>query len=1072
LTGQPTIPKFPSPDTYTPKHLAEKILISRSALEGERKQVTVLFADLKSSMELLAERDPEDARRLLDAVLEHMMEAVHHYEGTVNQVMGDGIMALFGAPLAHEDHAVRACYAALRMQENVKQYAEDMFRSQGVPIQIRIGLNSGDVIVRAIGNDLRMDYTAVGQTTHLAARMEQLATPGTIRLTAETLRLAEWCIEVKRIGPIPVKGLPAPVDLYDLVGASGSRSRLHASAAKGLTQFVGRDPQIDQLRQALEGVGAGHGQVVAVVGEPGVGKSRLFWEFTHSHYTQGCLVLEGASVSYGQATAYVPVVGLLKTYFQIETRDGSRRIRERVTGRLLSLDRRLEPWLPALLSLLDVPTEDTQWERLEPTQRRQRIQDGVRRLLLRESQVQPLLVLFEDLHWIDGETQALLDSLVESLPMARLLLLVSYRPEYQHSWGSKAHYRQLWVDPLPVESANDLLGNLLGADASCLPLKRALIVRTEGNPLFLEESVRALVETRVLTGARGAYRLAQDVRTIQVPATVHSILAARIDRLSPDDKRLLQAASVVGKDIPFTLLQAVAELPDEVLRHGLARLQAAEFLFETRLFPDVAYTFKHALTHEVAYSSVLHDRRRALHRRILGSIQQLRAEQDTEQVELLAHHALKAEDWEPAVRYLRQAGKRAGSRSAHREAVSYLQQALDTLQQLPTSREMMEEAIDIRFDLRNSLHSLGDFERMLDHLSEAKRLAETLADQRRLGRVFSLASQYFRIMGDPHRAIVSGHGAIRIAEQLEDTPLWIVANIHVGQAYAGLGDYQKAIEVLTKTIMSLRALPIHQDFGLAGLPSVFSRIYLVCCLAERGEFSEGIAYGEEGIRLAEEANHLYSLTYACFGVGTLFLVKGEIQRAIPLLERGLELCRTLNLLIGFPLLASALGSAYALSARLGDAIPLLEEAVNQAASMKRMGEHSMLVTQLAQAYLLGGRQEEAARSAQHALRLSREHSERGREAYALRLLGEIASYGDTPDVEAAEDLYRQASALAEELGMRPLRAQCDLGLGALFRRVGQRGTAEERLAAAIESFRAQDMQLWLEQARAELQALA
>ncbi len=421
LSAGPT----PSPASYIPRHLAERILTSKAALEGERKHVTVLFADLKGSMELLADRDPEEARKILDPVLERMMEAVHRYEGTVNQVMGDGIMALFGAPLAHEDHAVRACYAALGMQQSVKKYAEGVWRSEGVRIQIRVGLNSGEVVVRSIGSDLHMDYTAVGQTTHLAARMEQMADPGATLLTADTLRLAEGFVQVLSLGEVAVKGLATPTGIFELTGANPGRSRLQAAAARGLTTFVGRDAEMNTLFTALDQARTGKGQVVAVVGEPGVGKSRLFWEFTHSHRTHGCLLLEAASVSYGKAATYVPVIDLLKGYFQIEPRDDGRKIREKVTGKLLSLDRALEGCLAPLLWLLDVPAEDAEWERLDPPLRRQRLLEGLRRLLLRESQVQPLVVVFEDLHWIDTETQALLDSVVESLPTARLLLLVA-----------------------------------------------------------------------------------------------------------------------------------------------------------------------------------------------------------------------------------------------------------------------------------------------------------------------------------------------------------------------------------------------------------------------------------------------------------------------------------------------------------------------------------------------------------------------------------------------------------------------------------------------------------------------
>jgi len=453
-------PRFTSPESYTPKHLAEKILTSKAALKGERKQVTVLFADLKGSMELLADRDPEEARKILDPVLERMMEAVHRYEGTVNQVMGDGIMALFGAPLAHEDHAVRACYAALRMQDVVRGYSDELRRAQGVEVQIRVGLNSGDVVVRSIGSDLRMDYTAVGQTTHLAARMEQLAAPGSIRLTAETLHLAEGFVQVTPLGSVPIKGLGEPVEVFELVGAGAARTRLEAAARRGLTCFVGRNAELEQLRDALDRASSGHGQVVAVVGEPGVGKSRLFWELTHSHRVHGWLIVQSASVSYGKATAYLPVIELLRGYFAIDSRDDPRKLREKVTGKLLTLDRALEPTLPALLALLDVPVDEAPWQTLDPLQRRRQTLDAVKRLLLRESEAQPLVVVFEDLHWIDGETQTLLDSLIDSLPATRLVLLVNYRPEYQHAWGSKTYYRQLRIDPLPPESADELLERL------------------------------------------------------------------------------------------------------------------------------------------------------------------------------------------------------------------------------------------------------------------------------------------------------------------------------------------------------------------------------------------------------------------------------------------------------------------------------------------------------------------------------------------------------------------------------------------------------------------------------------
>src|SRR5713226_8805860 len=727
-----TVTRFASPETYTPKHLAEKILTSKAALEGERKQVTVLFADLKGSMELLADRDPEEARKLLDPILTMMMDAVHHYEGTVNQVMGDGIMALFGAPLAHEDHAVRACYAALRMQDVVRRYSDELRHAQGVEVQIRVGVNSGDVVVRSIGSDLRMDYTAVGQTTHLAARMEQLAAPGSIRLTAETLHLAEGFVQVTPLGPVPVKGLGEPIEVFELVGAGAARTRLEAAARRGLTRFVGRNAELEQLRDALDRASLGHGQVVAVVGEPGVGKSRLFWELTHSHRILfekgamppsrspgGWLIVQSASVSYGKATAYLPVIELLRGYFEIESRDDARKIREKVTGKVLTLAPALASVVPALLALLDVPVDEASWHALDPAQRRQQTLDAVKRLLLRESEAQPLVVVFEDLHWIDGETQSLLDSLVDSLPAARLLLLINYRPEYRHGWGGKTYYRQLRIDPLPPESGDELLDALLGTDAALGALKQLLVERTEANPLFLEESVRALVETATLTGERGAYRLTRPVEHLKIPGTVQAILAARIDRLAPEAKRLLQAAAVIGKDVPMPLLLTIADAPEPEVRAELSHLQAAEFLYETRLFPDLEYTFKHALTHEVAYGGLLHDRQRALHARITEAIERLSTERVAEQAERLGHHALRGELWDKAVTYLRQAGLRAMARAANREAIAHLEQALGTLRRLPEIGRAIELAIDIRLELRNPIMAIDEWARMGEHLGEA-----------------------------------------------------------------------------------------------------------------------------------------------------------------------------------------------------------------------------------------------------------------------------------------------------------------------------------------------------------------
>jgi class 3 adenylate cyclase/tetratricopeptide (TPR) repeat protein len=1082
--------RFGSPQSYTPKHLAEKILTSKSALEGERKQVTVLFADLKGSMEMLADRDPEEARTLLDPVLDRMMEAVHRYEGTVNQVMGDGIMALFGAPLALEDHAVRACYAALRMQETIRLYSDDLRRVHGLEVQVRVGLNSGEVVVRAIGSDLHMDYTAVGQTVHLAARMEQLAAPGSSRITGDTLRLVEGYVAVKPLGPVPVKGLGAAVEVYELVGMGMARTRLHAAARRGLTRFVGRDTELDQLRAALDKASHGHGQVVGVLGEAGVGKSRLFWELTRSHRVQGWLTLETSSASWGQATAYLSVIHLLRAYFQIESDDDPRRIREKVTGRVLTLDRALGPAVPVLLALLDVPVDEPGWQELDPPQRRQRTLEAVRRLLLRESQVQPLLLVFEDLHWVDGESQAVLDSLVEGLPATRTLLLVNYRPEYQYHWSAKSYSSQLRLDPLPAESAGTLLDAVLGDDIALGPLKRLMIERTEGNPFFLEECIRTLAETGILVEERGAYRATGPLDGIQVPATVQTILAARIDRLPAEEKGLLQTAAVIGERVPYALLEAVASVPDDRLRPALAHLQSAEFLYEASLFPDLEYTFKHALTHEVAYTSLLQERRRGLHARIMTAIEALAEDRRSEHVDRLAHHAFRGEVWDKAVRYLRRAGSKATARSAYREAMDCFEQALEALGHLAHDRDTRALAIDLRLDLRTALTPLGHYRKILELLREAESLARELGDERRLGHVVADMSARLKNTGDHAGALAAGRRACAIAANLHDRDLQFEATYRLAQAHFAVGDFVRSVELLRQTVGALGGGPMPPDsrlprylaaFDLLAVGAVFDypdsrlprylaawpRAWLALGLATLGQFSEAISYGEESIRIAESANHPHSIIEARAALGRVYLARGDLEKSIALFEQGLAPSRAWNM--SDSSVFSGLGYAYAVVGRVDQGLLLLEEAVERGDSIDSMGMgHAMRLSRLSEGYLLAGRVAAARERAHQALELSRTQKERGNEAYALRLCGELASQGEQPEIEAAERYLRQAIALATDLGMRPLVAHCHLGLGKLDRHTGKRDAAQAHLTTAIAMYQEMDMRFWLQTAEGEL----
>jgi class 3 adenylate cyclase/predicted ATPase len=1043
----PKAVQAPPPLAYTPPYLAEKILTSRSALEGERKQVTVLFADLKDSTELIRGLDPEAAQQLLDPALHHMMDVVHRFEGTVNQVLGDGIMALFGAPIAHEDHALRACYAALAMQAAMQPYTEEVRRTQGLELRMRVGLHSGEVVVRAIRSDLHMDYSAVGETTVLAARMEQTATPGSIRLTPATLRLVEGLVRVTALGPVPVKGLGEPVEVCELLGASGVRRRLQAAAARGLTRFVGRDQELVVMQQALAQASAGHGQVVALVGEAGVGKSRLVYECVHSHRTQGWRVLESASVSYGKATPYFPVVDLLKRYVHVEDADEPRTVRAKVTGQVLTLDETMQETIPALLWLLDVLPDDSPFRTLEPAQRRQRTLEALKRVLLRESQVQPLLLGFEDLHWIDTETQALLDSLIESLPTARLLLLVNYRPEYQHGWGSKTYYTQLRLDPLPPASAEVILDALLGLDASLAPLKRVLIERTEGNPFFLEESVRTLVEAGGLLGEPGAYRLAQALPTIQIPATVQAVLAARIDRLSAEEKRLLQAAAVIGTEVPLTLLEAIAELPEVALHRGLAHLQAAEFLYETRLFPERAYTFKHALTQQVAYQSLLTSTRQRYHQQ-LAQVLAAHPETVETQPERLAHHYSEAGLAAPAVAYWQRAGQRASERSAILEAISHFTRGLEILQTLPDTAERAQHELRLQTVLASAYIAVkgqGAWE-VEQAYSRAHVLCQQVGDTPQLIPVLQGLRRFYTARAEYQRVRELGEQLLRLAQSLHDPVAFVEGHLSLGLFLWPLGELREARTHLEQGIAHYdpqqhRALTVHHGRD----PGVLGRYMVALVLWALGYPSQAVQQSHDAIILAQELSHAYSLARA-LSAATLLR---QFLRAKPAVQEQAEALIALATEQGFalPLAEGTIlrGCALVEQGQGETGIAQMRQGIATLQAIGSEGHRLPYLALLAEAHGKAGHAEEGLAVLAEGLAVVEKTGARNFEAELYRLQGELLLRQAAPDAPQAASCFQQALNITRHQQAKTLELRAAVSLSRLWQQQGKRAEARDLL---------------------------
>src|SRR5437867_2224402 len=828
-TTEPAISAEPESLTVEPTTVSRPVTV-----QWERRHVALLSAGTLTASSMRTVPDGS-------SVFETLVEKVQSFGGQVEEVSPRGLLAVFGLETV-EDAPRRAAHAALAIQKIAMQAR----RSSPEFLDVRIGVHVSEVLVARVGSAARVDRDAKREACMQLEAFMGSAEPGTVLVSEATRPFLE-----RRFVVSPFAADGAAGKAYRLAGLG----RTALGLGEQLTPLVGRDRELEQLALALDHAQKGHGQVVGVVGEAGVGKSRLFWEFIESHSNRDSPILVSSAASYGKATPYLPVIDLLKAYFQIEPRDDVSKIRERVTEKVLSLEGALARTLSPVLALLDVPVDDAQWQVLDPAQQQRRTLEAVKLLLLEESRLRSVTVLFEDLHWIDSKTQAVLETLVESVPSHRVLLLVSYRPEYQHIWSGKSYFAQLRLDPLSPENAHALLDSLLGREVATASVKAVLIDRTGGNPFFLEESVRAAVETGVLVGDRGDYRLARSAGEIRVPATVQAVLAARIDRLSPEGKALLQTAAVIGKDVPFALLKVVADLAEEALHAGLIRLQGSEFLYETKVIPEREFAFKHALSHEVAYAGLLQDRRRALHARIMAAIEQLHATRLIEHVDRLAHHALRCEVWDKAVAYFRQAGKKAAARSANREAVECFEQALGALTHLPEGRETIEQGIDLRLDLRNSLLPLGKIRRVFDHLCEAEILAKRIGDRCRLGWISAFIAGHFWWSSDLDRAVEAGHRALALAHAHGDFPLQIVANQRLGQAYLSLGDHRRAGEYFRSNIESLQGELIRERFGEVGLPSVGSRLFLADLLAELGEFAEGIARGEEGVRIAETVDH-------------------------------------------------------------------------------------------------------------------------------------------------------------------------------------------------------------------------
>ncbi len=1018
-------PQAQAPANYTPPHLAERIRAEQAAMEsrgsadGERKTITALFADLKGSTALIEGLDPEEARKIIDPALQLMMDAVHQYDGFVAQALGDGVFALFGAPLAHEDHPQRAVYAALRMQDAMRRYGETLRAKGYPPLLMRVGVNTGEVVLRSIRKeDLHTDYVPVGHSTNVAARMEQLATPGAIVVSAYTHRLTDGYFTFKDLGATQIKGVEEPLQIYEVVGVGQLRTRLQVTATRrGLTRFVGRQNEMEQLTKALEQAKAGHGQIVGVMGEPGLGKSRLFYEFKLLSLS-GYLVLESYSVSHGKATAYLPVIELLKSYFRIESQDDERTRREKVAGKVVILDRTLEEVLPYLYALLGIEEQPSPLQHVDAQIRRQRTFEALKKLFLRESLNQPLVLIFEDLHWIDGETQGFLDVLSESVASARLLLLVNYRPEHRHEWGQKTYYTQLRLAPLGKVEAEEfldvLLGTPVGADLRVGPgeagahpsttlrtgsgaplqdLKRLILDKTQGAPFFMEEIVQELVEQGVLKQeASGGWVVTQPTTVVQIPTTVQAVLAARIDRLAPEEKALLQQLAIIGRQFSLSLVRRVVTQPEEELYRVLSSLQRKEFLYEQPAFPEPEYLFKHALTQEVAYGAVLQEQRKALHERTGQAIEALFVSRLEDHYSELAYHYSRSGNTEKAIEYLHNAGQQAAQRSAYSEATQQLTQGIALLQTLPETEDRIRREILAQTLLGNVLSVTKGMaaSEVGATLTRAHALCQRLADPGPLFDVLTILRGYECVRGETRNALAYAEQLLQVAQRTQDSGSLLQAHMALDVSYYTLGEFTLACQHSEQGIR-LYDPQLHRSHALRyGYdPKVVCLYWSTWSLWSLGYPDQAWQRSRELVTCARELSHPYSLAAACFGAGYLHFFRREESQALAHLAEAISLCTE----YGMPLfLATSIvlqGRVLVGQGKANEGVPQIQEGLTSLDAMEARLARSAYLAHQADGYAELGQVDVGLSLVAQALAFVDKQDERFYEAELYRLKGEL-----------------------------------------------------------------------------------
>jgi class 3 adenylate cyclase/tetratricopeptide (TPR) repeat protein len=1054
LTGDVTPPRAAgerAPRDYTPKHLADKILQRKSALEGERKQVTVLFADVKGSMELAEAVDPEEWHRILERFFQILTDGVHRFEGTVNQYTGDGIMALFGAPIAHEDHAQRACYAALHLRDVLRRYAHELKRERGLSLSVRMGLNSGEVVVGRIGDDLRMDYTAQGHTVGLAARMQELASPDTAYLAGDTAALVSGYFELEDLGPFNLRGVQEPVPVFQLHGAGALRTRFDLSRSRGLTRFVGREDDMQTISAALARAREGNGQLVGVVGEAGVGKSRLCFEFLERCRAQGLMVLEGQAVAHGRNIPFLPILQVFRAYYGITERDDGRSAREKIAGRLLLLDEGLRGVLPLVFDLLGVADPERPALQMDVDARQRQLFGVLRRLIQIGNDGNVIVTLLEDLHWIDGGSEAFLEQWVEALAGAPHLLLANFRPEYRADWTRKSYYQQLALLPLGPAAIRELLHDLLGTDPSLAELAEAIHRRTAGNPFFAEEVVYSLIEAGNLQGSAGSYRLVTPVEKLEVPASVQPLLAARVDRLPEREKRVLQAAAVIGRTFSERVLERVAELPGRDLAASLGALQTAEFIYPESLYPEAEYSFRHPLTQEVAYRSQLSERRARAHAAVARALQAIHAEKLDERAALLAHHWEAAGDPLEAARWELRSGEWV-SRNNPDAAIVHWRRVRELLTRSPESRETLALGATACARILTQGWRAGLTDEEAERLfEEGKDLATRCEDLRLLALIHFGYGAAHGFAGGVRTYARHTAEALRLAEEAGDSDLQFMLQVALAYTRYLLGQFREA---LTVTQQALEQPPQLGGSGVAVVgihPYAFFLLFNGILPVTMGRLDEARLALDRATEFAREQDDTVSLVVALANNVSVARFGGSAEReALAHARQGVDTAERKGGSFSRVLALRELGIAHLLNRERSDAMAALERALELAHEHRTgLQLEASVLAHLSSAQLGLGQTRRARETAERAISIAREQGTKEQECEAQLALARVLLQTEGAGARGAiEEALARALALIEETEARSYAPFVHEERAELARLLGDQAERERELREA------------------------